>query len=84
MAAISISRCTGRRSWRPRTTTRRWPSGSAALAERLSEDEERIVAELADVQGEAVDIGGYYRPDPERVAEAMRPSPTLNAALASL
>ena len=54
------------------------------LAQRLSENEDRIVAELADVQGEAVDIGGYYRPDPKRVAEAMRPSPTLNAALASL
>jgi isocitrate dehydrogenase len=54
------------------------------LAQRLSENEERIIAELADVQGEPVDIGGYYRPDPERVAEAMRPSPTLNAAIASL
>ena len=44
------------------------------LAERLSENEERIVEELAAVQGESVDIGGYYRPDPERAAAAMRPS----------
>jgi isocitrate dehydrogenase len=31
-----------------------------------------------------VDIGGYYRPDPERAAAAMRPSRTLNEALESL
>ncbi len=55
-----------------------------ALAQRLSENEKRIVAELAEVQGEPVDIGGYYRADPERVAAAMRPSCTLNEALESL
>ncbi|HUO73842.1 MAG TPA: NADP-dependent isocitrate dehydrogenase [Solirubrobacteraceae bacterium] len=54
------------------------------LAERLRENEERIVQELAAVQGSAVDIGGYYRPDPERASAAMRPSTTLNEALASL
>jgi isocitrate dehydrogenase len=54
------------------------------LAERLAADEEKIVAELAEVQGSAVDVGGYYRPDPDRVAEAMRPSRTLNEALSSL
>jgi isocitrate dehydrogenase len=36
------------------------------------------------VQGEPVDIGGYYRPDPERAAAAMRPSATLNALLAEI
>src|SRR5579875_3274929 len=56
----------------------------APLAERLAVAEETIVAELADVQGSPVDIGGYYRPDPEKVAAAMRPSRTLNDALASL
>jgi isocitrate dehydrogenase len=54
------------------------------LAERLERDEQQIVSELADVQGSPVEIGGYFRPDPERVAEAMRPSATLNDALASL
>jgi isocitrate dehydrogenase len=54
------------------------------LAERLSADEETIVQELAAVQGSPVDIGGYYRPDPERAAEAMRPSATFNDALSTL
>jgi isocitrate dehydrogenase len=31
-----------------------------------------------------VDIGGYYRPDPDRVAAAMRPSATLDQVLASI
>jgi isocitrate dehydrogenase len=56
----------------------------APLAERLAADEATIVAELAEVQGAPVDIGGYYRPDPDRVAEVMRPSATLNRALADL
>jgi isocitrate dehydrogenase len=56
----------------------------APLAERLAANETAIVAELAEVQGAPVDIGGYYRPDPDRSAEAMRPSATLNAALAGL
>ena len=53
----------------------------APLARRLAENEEAIVAELNAVQGEPVDIGGYYRPDVERCGAVMRPSPTLNAAL---
>ena len=56
----------------------------APLARALAEGEERIVAELNGVQGRPVDIGGYYRPDMEKVATAMRPSRTFNAALASL
>jgi isocitrate dehydrogenase len=55
-----------------------------SLAERLGAAEDEIVAELADVQGKPVDIGGYYRPDPDEAAEAMRPSATLNAALETL
>ena len=55
----------------------------APLAQRLAEDEETIVRELGAVQGRPVDIGGYYRPDPRAVDAAMRPSATLNAALAS-
>jgi isocitrate dehydrogenase len=55
-----------------------------ALAKRLSGNERKIVRELSKVQGSAVDVGGYYHPDGERVAEAMRPSPTLNRALTQL
>jgi isocitrate dehydrogenase len=54
----------------------------AALAEELGKDEDAIVAELDEVQGESVDIGGYYRPDDEKLTAVMRPSKTLNAALA--
>ena len=56
----------------------------APLAQALAENEERIVAELNAVQGQAVDIGGYYRPDPELMARAMRPSATFNEALGAL
>ncbi|HEY2320389.1 MAG TPA: NADP-dependent isocitrate dehydrogenase [Solirubrobacteraceae bacterium] len=55
-----------------------------ALAERLEADEETIVAELAEVQGSPVELGGYYRPDPDKAAAAMRPSATFNQALESL
>src|SRR5271167_1181227 len=54
----------------------------AALAEELGKDEDAIVAELDEAQGESVDIGGYYRPDDEKITAVMRPSKTLNAALA--
>jgi len=56
----------------------------APLAERLSKAEASIVEELAAVQGAAVDLGGYYRPDLEKTRNAMRPSATFNAALAIL
>src|SRR5947209_8781245 len=54
------------------------------LAERLAADEETINAELNAVQGSDVDIGGYCRPDPERMAQAMRPSESFNEALDSV
>ncbi|EIL93737.1 NADP-dependent isocitrate dehydrogenase [Rhodanobacter spathiphylli] len=56
----------------------------APLAKLLTENEQKIVAELAAVQGHGVEIGGYYHPDMTRVGQAMRPSATLNAALAQL
>jgi isocitrate dehydrogenase len=56
----------------------------APVAERLADDEEKIVSELSDVQGSAVELGGYYHPDSEKAAAAMRPSPTFNAALETL
>ncbi|NII41458.1 isocitrate dehydrogenase [Curtobacterium flaccumfaciens] len=54
------------------------------LATTLAEHEDTIVAELATVQGHPADIGGYYRPDDAKTSAVMRPSATLNAALASL
>ncbi|MGH9098814.1 MAG: NADP-dependent isocitrate dehydrogenase, partial [Acidimicrobiales bacterium] len=56
----------------------------SGLAKALAEAEEPIVNELGAVQGASVDLGGYYRPDPDRAAEMMRPSPTFNAIVESL
>ena len=56
----------------------------AALAGRLRENEAKIVEELIAVQGSPADIGGYYEPDDELAEAVMRPSATLNEALASL
>ena len=55
----------------------------APLAETLAENEEAIVGELNAVQGEPVEIGGYYSPTKSLVDEAMRPSKTLNDVLAA-
>ncbi len=55
----------------------------ATLAEELDRNEDAIVAELGQAQGEAVDIGGYYRPDTEKTTAVMRPSKTFNEALAA-
>ena len=55
-----------------------------ALAKTLTESEAKIVEELIAVQGKPVEIGGYYRPNEALVEKAMRPSATLNEALASL
>ena len=55
----------------------------APLAQALADNEQKIVAELAAVQGKPADIGGYYFPDPAKAAAVMRPSATLNALLAS-
>jgi len=56
----------------------------APLAKVLAENEEKINAELIGAQGKPVDMGGYYDPDVEKTSKAMRPSATLNAALASV
>ncbi|VVE38457.1 NADP-dependent isocitrate dehydrogenase [Pandoraea terrigena] len=53
----------------------------APLAKQLIENEKAIVGELADVQGKPADIGGYYKPDLEKLEQVMRPSKTFNAAL---
>jgi isocitrate dehydrogenase len=56
----------------------------APLAERLAADEETIVGELNGVQGEAVDLGGYYFVDRDKADAIMRPSETFNAAIETL
>jgi isocitrate dehydrogenase len=54
------------------------------VARTLGGSEEAIVAELIAPQGTAVDIGGYYHPDAAKTEAVMRPSHTLNEALATL
>lgn len=54
------------------------------LAKDLSENEDKINAELIEAQGKPQNIGGYYHPSSEEASKAMRPSFTLNDALAQL
>jgi isocitrate dehydrogenase len=56
----------------------------ASVAERLAADEQKIVGELAEVQGSPVDLGGYYYVDKNKTDEIMRPSATFNEVLAFL
>ncbi|MGB3827186.1 MAG: NADP-dependent isocitrate dehydrogenase [Ornithinimicrobium sp.] len=56
----------------------------AEVAEELTDQEAVIVQELADVQGQSVDLGGYYLPDREHTTAVMRPSSTFNHALSRL
>ncbi|AXX89721.1 isocitrate dehydrogenase (NADP(+)) [Arcobacter suis] len=51
------------------------------IAKAMTENEAKIVKELADAQGKAVDMGGYYLPDDVKTSAAMRPSATLNAII---
>ncbi|MGI0106640.1 NADP-dependent isocitrate dehydrogenase [Salinimicrobium sp. WS361] len=51
------------------------------VSTKLQENEKQILQELIDAQGSAVDIGGYYKPEEEKVTSAMRPSKTLNSIL---
>jgi isocitrate dehydrogenase len=53
----------------------------APLAKTLTDNEQKIVAEMIEVQGKPVDIGGYYKPDDAKVKAVMRPSATFNSAL---
>ncbi len=56
----------------------------APLVKTLTDNESKIVAELNDVQGVAVNIGGYYFNNAELEGKAMRPSKTLNDAIAAV
>ena len=55
----------------------------APLAKTLTDNEQKIVGELNAVQGQPADIGGYYLADAAKTKAVMRPSATLNAALAA-
>ncbi|MGY6271483.1 NADP-dependent isocitrate dehydrogenase [Achromobacter denitrificans] len=56
----------------------------APIARALADGEDKILAELKAAQGKPVDIGGYYQPDEAKASQAMRPSATLNQALAAI
>ncbi|UBM57378.1 NADP-dependent isocitrate dehydrogenase [Marinilongibacter aquaticus] len=56
----------------------------AAIATAMSEQEDKILNELNEVQGHAVEIGGYYKPSDDMAEAAMRPSATLNGILGTL
>ncbi len=56
----------------------------AEFADALAAAEEQIATELLEVQGSPVDLGGYYRPEVDKVDAVMRPSPTFNALLTRL
>ncbi len=53
----------------------------APVAKELAENEQKIVSELAAVQGKPTDVGGYYLPDDAKASAAMRPSATFNRIL---
>jgi isocitrate dehydrogenase len=56
----------------------------APVAKTLTNNEQKIVDELAAVQGKPVDIGGYFKPDMTKMTAVMRPSATFNVALESV
>lgn len=56
----------------------------APVAAALKEQQETILKELLDAQGEPVDIGGYFHPDLAKCSAAMRPSATMNAIIDGL
>ena len=56
----------------------------APVAKALAENEAKIVEELLAVQGQPMDVGGYYLPNDELASKAMRPSATLNAIIDAL
>ncbi len=56
----------------------------APIAKAMNENEEKILAEIAEAEGKPVDIGGYYMPDDEKASKAMRPSQTLNQIIENI
>jgi isocitrate dehydrogenase len=56
----------------------------APVAQQLTDNEAKIVAELNEVQGKPAELGGYYRPDKELASKIMRPSANFNAVIDEL
>ena len=54
-----------------------------SLATQLENAEKTIMEELTIIQGQNVEIGGYYRPDEAAADAAMRASQTLNSIISS-
>jgi isocitrate dehydrogenase len=54
------------------------------VSQELGENEAKIIEELSAAQGQPVDIGGYFHPNPEKTAQAMRPSTTFNTIVDSI
>ena len=54
-----------------------------SLANQLEKAEETIMEELTAIQGQNIEIGGYYRPDGATADAAMRASQTLNSIISS-
>jgi len=53
----------------------------AKLAQELTSNQDKIIKELLEAQGQSVELGGYYKTNNEMAAGAMRPSATFNAAM---
>ncbi|MBT4125852.1 MAG: NADP-dependent isocitrate dehydrogenase [Chloroflexi bacterium] len=53
----------------------------ASVAAAMAENEDKIIGEINDSQGDAQKLGGYYKGDDKLLAEAMNPSDTLNAII---
>jgi len=54
------------------------------VADALTLNEGKILAELLGAQGKSTDVGGYFHPNPQLASAAMRPSSTLNALIDAL
>ncbi len=59
-------------------------SSFESVAKALTENAKKIDQELLSAQGSPVDVGGYFRPDPVKASQAMRPSATFNAIIDSM
>ncbi len=53
----------------------------ASVSKQMRENENKIIFELNSVQGKAIDIGGYYLPNEEKVSKYMRPSKAFNSII---
>ena len=54
------------------------------IAKEMEDNEQKILREIASVEGKPTNIGGYYLPDDNLAEKAMRPSKTLNNIIDSI